>query len=647
MYILTTACFVVGFIEVGLGGMHIRSLSATQVHVDPCLASTLRNISHINERYAKLENNCLYTDRRIETAWFYAGVDPIVTFPPSLCRCGYKFPIWMNGTLPSPDDGVVNRTACIKFTQPCYRKLDIKIKNCGESYIYHLTPPGLDDSGYCFGIEKPEPPKAPDEHKLPNAIVSIQQKETTDNSVTCTVNITAIDDNYKATIELVNSDGLVIQTIVLNKKLMFYTWVDLSTATNYTIHVYVFNNGVKTEIASAWVVTKAPYRPARAHVDVLQNTITNSGFSSVITFDYGSDNKAGYGKLVQQDGVVILTFPVDNSSYNRTFKGLNVGTKYTIEVYINIHEEHIQLAHESIFTKPEIEVFIESKWDEEMIRNFTVFQCNFNHSPETTYRVAWFVQSKEGNHTIEKTAGVGEEIERLFATEKDLMNHHIALPFTIACKVFEIPQVIKEELSPASTSLFAGIKILTPTISMHRDETASIMISPTIPFGCTILQKTGIISCNLLTLAISIPVSKNCTGLSTRKCTITVPGNAGSISSLQIQATEDGQYGVQKDATHKVILRTNHVSDDSIWRDYTLPAVTVLVKPETSTYYRGKRCEALNDPHMYTFDGKRYEHHEHLSDEYVLYTHVSYTAKVNFLGLNSPKILLIAQKSFS
>jgi hypothetical protein len=56
------------------------------------------------------------------------------------------------GTLPSPGDGVVNRTACIKFTKPCYRKLDIKIRNCGKSYIYHLTPPGLDDSGYCFGI---------------------------------------------------------------------------------------------------------------------------------------------------------------------------------------------------------------------------------------------------------------------------------------------------------------------------------------------------------------------------------------------------------------------------------------------------------------------------------------------------------------
>ncbi|XP_060552052.1 uncharacterized protein LOC132713460 [Ruditapes philippinarum] len=288
MNILTIACFVV----VALGGMAIRSLSATQVNVDPCLASMQSNISHINERYANLETNCLYTDRRIKTAWFYAGVDPIVTFPPSLCRCGYKFPIWMNGTLPSPGDGVVNRTACIKFTKPCYRKLDIKIRNCGKSYIYHLTPPGLDDSGYCFGIEKPEPQKAPDEHKLPNAIVTIQQNETTDNSVTCTVNITATDDNYNATIELVNFDGLVYQIMLLDRNFIVYTWNNLSAATNYTIYVYVFNNGGKKEIASAWAVTKTPHRPARAHIDMLQNTITNSSFSTVISFDYGSENEA-------------------------------------------------------------------------------------------------------------------------------------------------------------------------------------------------------------------------------------------------------------------------------------------------------------------------------------------------------------------
>jgi hypothetical protein len=64
---------------------------------DPCLSSVYRNISHISERYAKLNGVCPYTDRRIAKAWFYAGVDPIVNYPPDYCSCGFKFPIWMNG----------------------------------------------------------------------------------------------------------------------------------------------------------------------------------------------------------------------------------------------------------------------------------------------------------------------------------------------------------------------------------------------------------------------------------------------------------------------------------------------------------------------------------------------------------------------
>lgn len=83
---------------------------------------------------------------------------------------------------------------------------------------------------------------------------------------------------------------------------------------------------------------------------MLQNTITNSSFSTVITFGFGSENKAGEGKVVQQDGVVIQTFPVESSSFSQSFQGLNFGTKYTIEVNINRHEESIQLAQESVFT---------------------------------------------------------------------------------------------------------------------------------------------------------------------------------------------------------------------------------------------------------------------------------------------------------
>lgn len=60
-----------------------------------------------------------------------------------------------------------------------------------------------------------------------------------------------------------------------------------------------------------------------------------------------------------------------------------------------------------------------------------MFECKFNHNQETTYHVQWFVQSKERNHTIYKTADVGEDIQRLQLTEEDLVNNHISLPFNV------------------------------------------------------------------------------------------------------------------------------------------------------------------------------------------------------------------------
>lgn len=66
---------------------------------DPCLSSNHQNISHLGNRYVNLRETCEHTDSRIKNAWFYAGVDPIASYPnvPEMCSCGYKFPIWMNG----------------------------------------------------------------------------------------------------------------------------------------------------------------------------------------------------------------------------------------------------------------------------------------------------------------------------------------------------------------------------------------------------------------------------------------------------------------------------------------------------------------------------------------------------------------------
>lgn len=61
-------------------------------------------------------------------------------------------------------------------------------------------------------------------------------------------------------------------------------------------------------------------------------------------------------------------------------------------------------------------------------------------------------------------------------------------------------------------------------------------------------------------------------GISTRSCTIQVHGS--TEQNLEIQATEDGQYGVLKETTHDVILRTEPL-EYSIWSNCILPTVKV------------------------------------------------------------------------
>ncbi|XP_053378839.1 uncharacterized protein LOC123563039 [Mercenaria mercenaria] len=632
------------------------------------------------------------------------------------------------GTLPSPEEGEVNRTACLKFLNPCYKQLPIQIKNCGTFFVYHLTP-GPDDSGFCFGIEKPEPPRTPGEHteNVPNATLTIQRSSITSNSFIAAINVTSGDDilnvsaelvlangsvlqsakvtqpslDYKwenlspstnytvrlytfingeksvlatswavtgppgervekiynatltisqgsitpssfitainvsadgemlnVTAEVVLSDGSVLQTIEINMPLLEYKWENLNPSTNYTVRLYTFSNRKKRILATLWTVTKAAYRPASANINLLRADITNHSFTSIITYDHGSENLTGEGTLLLQDGRVIRSFSVDKPSLKKTFQGLNIGTKYIVVVHTSQHGQRTELDRQWVFTQPGIEAYLQPVPTGNAKLSSTAFRCMFHTSPEVAYSVRWMVQRDERNYTIVKTGEEKHENYSLSLTEEDLVKNHISLPFHISCAIAGNQDTTpKTSFSVSSNNLFAGITILTPHVTMHRDETAVIRFTPTVPYGCYNSQNANN-DCKL-TLAITVPVSKNCTGISTRKCTISISGDEGIEHDLQIQATEDGQYGMLEKTTYKVILRTANLKNDTFWNGYVLPAVTVIVKPEIETYWRGKRCEALNDPHMYTFDGVHYEHHESFSDEYVLYTHTSYRAKVH------------------
>lgn len=61
---------------------------------------------------------------------------------------------WNNlGTLPTYNEGEVNRTACIVgLYGNCSKTLNIRVKNCGKYNVYHLVPVPQTSTGYCIGF---------------------------------------------------------------------------------------------------------------------------------------------------------------------------------------------------------------------------------------------------------------------------------------------------------------------------------------------------------------------------------------------------------------------------------------------------------------------------------------------------------------
>jgi len=83
-----------------------------------------------------------------------AGVQ-MPTAPPPIYSCGTHAGGYMNGTHPTADEGIIETTACFHWADngkdyPCFGgPKPLKVLNCGEFYVYHLTPSAACMSRFC------------------------------------------------------------------------------------------------------------------------------------------------------------------------------------------------------------------------------------------------------------------------------------------------------------------------------------------------------------------------------------------------------------------------------------------------------------------------------------------------------------------
>ncbi|CAC5415501.1 unnamed protein product [Mytilus coruscus] len=131
---------------------------------DPCTTQEILHKSMYRGENCTLKTQKPICDALIQSTWYrIQGDAEILTHGPGMQKCGTLFPIWMNGTLPLIEDGIVNRTACQTGIQTdCDAYFDIKVKRCSTFYVYHLHYPlsTTCTSGFCFGLQEC-PPEEP------------------------------------------------------------------------------------------------------------------------------------------------------------------------------------------------------------------------------------------------------------------------------------------------------------------------------------------------------------------------------------------------------------------------------------------------------------------------------------------------------
>jgi uromodulin len=128
-----------------------EGVGGAQVCVDPCLAHRT-----LDEYWRSAEYGEGYACDRNLRGWYrfvgQGGVRMAETCV-QILRCNTAAPMWLNGTHPSSDQGIVSRTACAHWSgNCCLWNTAVQVKACtGGYYVYNLTPPPECNLAYCTG----------------------------------------------------------------------------------------------------------------------------------------------------------------------------------------------------------------------------------------------------------------------------------------------------------------------------------------------------------------------------------------------------------------------------------------------------------------------------------------------------------------
>ena len=138
------------------------STDVSLLTVDGCNNFTV--LSEANRAQGHIVINSNYTCDRddLVPGWYRfqgAAGDQMADKCVPIDHCGTRWPGWLNGTHPTVAEGVVTRTVCYHYgyyyyswSRPyhcCYRRQQIRVRNCGAFFVYELQKPPRCDLRYC------------------------------------------------------------------------------------------------------------------------------------------------------------------------------------------------------------------------------------------------------------------------------------------------------------------------------------------------------------------------------------------------------------------------------------------------------------------------------------------------------------------
>ncbi|XP_073250462.1 uncharacterized protein [Porites lutea] len=172
----------------GQSHCNLRYCGNGSPYAQECYNYKVLNETSRSKIYNESYHQC---DHTLSTDWYrFSGAagNQMAESCIDMYRCGTRYPGWLNGSLPTVNEGAVQRRVCFRyFSDCCSFSTYIRVRNCGGFYVYQLKPLTYCYLRYCgngYVSSTPTKPELP--HTTTTKVTPARAPSTTDPEITPT-----------------------------------------------------------------------------------------------------------------------------------------------------------------------------------------------------------------------------------------------------------------------------------------------------------------------------------------------------------------------------------------------------------------------------------------------------------------------------